>query len=155
VDVPPLQRALAIGAADDPREREADRLADQVVRMSEPYASEIRRMGSQCEETNALQRKAWGGTIRETSAPAIVDEVLHSPVAPLERKTVEFMEPRFGHDFSRVRVHTDTHAANSAQAVDALAYTVGSNIVFARDQYAPTTGRGRRLIAHELAHVIQ
>jgi hypothetical protein len=65
------------------------------------------------------------------------------------------MEPRFGHDFSRVRVHADAKAAQSAQAVDALAYTVGSDIVFGPHQHAPDSSAGRELLAHELAHVVQ
>src|SRR6185436_20456330 len=65
------------------------------------------------------------------------------------------MEPRMGHDFSRVRVHTDARAAESASAVNAVAYTVGRDIVFAGGSYAPHTTEGRSLLAHELAHVAQ
>ena len=65
------------------------------------------------------------------------------------------MEPRFRHDFSRVRVHADTQAAESARAVNALAFTVGNDVVFGNGQYAPQTPAGRRLLAHELAHTIQ
>jgi hypothetical protein len=65
------------------------------------------------------------------------------------------MEPRFGHDFSQVRVHTDERASVSAEAVSARAFTVGSHVVFGKDQYAPHTERGNHLLAHELAHVIQ
>jgi hypothetical protein len=65
------------------------------------------------------------------------------------------MEPRFGHNFSNVRVHTDTKAAHSAWAVNALAYTVGRDIVFGKGQYAPKTSEGKRLMAHELTHTIQ
>ena len=66
-----------------------------------------------------------------------------------------FFEPRFERDFSQVRVHADAHAAESAQAVQALAYTVGSDIVFGAGQYAPATTAGQRLLAHELTHVVQ
>ena len=65
------------------------------------------------------------------------------------------MEPQFGHDFSSVRIHADAAAAESATAVNALAYTVGRDIVFAADRYAPATAAGRRLLAHELTHVVQ
>jgi hypothetical protein len=65
------------------------------------------------------------------------------------------MEARFGHDFGRVRVHTDTRAAESARAVNALAYTVGRDVVFGAGRYTPETGEGERLVAHELAHVVQ
>ena len=65
------------------------------------------------------------------------------------------MEPRFGHDFSQVRVHADTKAAESAQSVNALAYTFGHDMVFGRGQYEPGTSEGRKLLGHELAHVVQ
>jgi Domain of unknown function (DUF4157) len=87
--------------------------------------------------------------------PPIVNNVLGSSGQPLDRSTRAFMEPRFGHDFSRVRVHADTRAAESAKAVGAFAYTVGRDIVFARGQYAPRSAAGQRLLAHELAHVAQ
>jgi hypothetical protein len=87
--------------------------------------------------------------------PPIVHEVLRSPGQPLDGTTRAFMEPRFGHDFSRVRVHTDAKGAESAIAVNALAYTVGRDVVFGEGQYAPETSQGRKLIAHELMHVIQ
>lgn len=87
--------------------------------------------------------------------PPIVQEVLSSSGQPLDAATHAFMEPRFGHDFSRVRVHTDARAAESARAINALAYTVGRDIVFGSGQYAPSTHQGRRLMAHELTHVVQ
>jgi hypothetical protein len=65
------------------------------------------------------------------------------------------MEPRFGHDFSQVQVHTDAKAAESAKILKALAYTVGNNVVFGAGQYAPETNAGRMLMAHELMHVVQ
>lgn len=88
-------------------------------------------------------------------APPIVHDVLGAPGEPLDRETRTFMEPRFGHDFSNVRVHADSKAAESAQAVSALAYTVGHNIIFGTGQYAPDTKEGQRLLAHELTHVVQ
>ncbi len=100
-----------------------------------------------------LQRSAMG--IGPSLAPPIVHEVLRSPGHPLDSHTRAFFEPRFGHDFSRVRVHTDTRSTVSARAVNALAYTVGSQIVFSRDQYQPGTASGRQLLAHELTHVVQ
>jgi len=84
-----------------------------------------------------------------------VHEVLRSPGQPLDADTRAFMEPRFGHDFSRVRVHADSRAAESARTVDALAYTVGSDIVFGTGRYAPDEDEGKRLLAHELTHTIQ
>jgi len=87
--------------------------------------------------------------------PPIVHDVLRSPGQPLDPTTRAFMEPRFGHDFSSVRVHTDGPAAESARAVNALAYTVGHDIVFAAARYAPETDKGRRVLAHELTHIVQ
>ena len=89
------------------------------------------------------------------TAPLIVHEVLRSQGRPLDPATRTFMEPRFGHDFSRVRVHTDAKAAESARAVNALAYTVGEHVVFGSGQYVPHTATGRQLAVHELAHVVQ
>jgi hypothetical protein len=100
----------------------------------------------------SLQRQSISGP---EAAPPIVHEVLRSPGQPLDPATRAFMEPRFGHDFSRVRVHTDSHAAASAREVNALAYTVGRDIAFASGNYQPATLMGRQLIAHELAHTIQ
>jgi hypothetical protein len=107
----------------------------------------------QCKKKK-LQRRAADFSGMET-APPIVDEVLESPGHPLDAAIRSFMEPRFGHDFGKVRVHTDQKAAESARAVNALAYTVGSNVVFAGGQYAPGKPSGRRLLAHELTHVVQ
>lgn len=89
------------------------------------------------------------------TAPPIVHEVLRSPGSPLDGTTRAFMESRFGHDFSRVRVHTDARAVESAHAVTALAYTVGRDIVFGDRQYTARTTLGDRLLAHELTHVVQ
>jgi hypothetical protein len=104
-----------------------------------------------------LQRKcACGGTCQECQnpAPPSVHEVLRSSGQPLDPETRGFMELRFGQDFSRVRVHTDGRAAESARAVDARAYTVRRDIAFGKGQYAPGTPGGRRLLAHELTHVL-
>jgi uncharacterized protein DUF4157 len=91
----------------------------------------------------------------EGSVRSVVHDVLRSPGQPLDAATRAFMEARFGHDFGRVRVHTDAQAAESAQAVNALAYTAGRDIVFGAGQYTPHTSRGRHLLAHELAHTVQ
>jgi len=84
-----------------------------------------------------------------------VDEALRSPGQPLDAATRASMEPGFGHDFSQVRVHTGARSAQSADAINALAYTVGPEIVFAAGRYAPGTPEGRQLLAHELAHTVQ
>jgi len=106
------------------------------------------------EKRMSLQRRSIDGT-GQAAIPPIVHEVLRSPGQPLEDGTREFMEPRFGHDFSRVRVHTDSKAAESARAVNAQAYTVGKDVVFGSNEYAPGTTGGRKLLAHELTHVLQ
>jgi M6 family metalloprotease-like protein len=85
----------------------------------------------------------------------MVEEVLRSPGRPLDAETRAVMEPHFGHDFSKVRVHTDTSANESAHAINALAYTVGPQIVFGAGHYRPGTTTGRQLLAHELTHVVQ
>lgn len=120
----------------------------------------------ECEKKHlSLQRAAQSGRVgarnseldirKPTAAPPIVHEVLRSPGRPLDTATRAFFEPRFGHDFSRVRVHMDAHSAESARAVNALAYAVGPNVVFAAGQYQPATPSGQRLLAHELAHFVQ
>src|SRR5262245_11726484 len=93
----------------------------------------------------AVRRKAAGSAAVPT-VPSAVHEVLRSLGQSLDSATRTFLEPRFGHDFSHVRVHTDARAAQSARAVGALAYTVGQNVVFGAGQYAPGTEAGRRLL---------
>lgn len=117
-------------------------------------------MGEGRERHNklALHRSSDHSTTRDRdpeSTSQIVGDVLRSPGEPLDSRTRAFFEPRFGHDFSRVRVHADRQAAESAAAVAAKAYTVGGDMVFAEGKYAPQTSTGRRLLAHELTHVVQ
>lgn len=100
-----------------------------------------------------LQRRAAGP--EPDKVPPIVHEVLRSPGQPLDAGTRAFMEPRFGHDFSQVRVHTGSQSMASTQAVGARAYTVGSHMVFAEGHLTPETAIGRKLLAHELTHVVQ
>lgn len=105
-----------------------------------------------------LQRKAptagmttpVGGVV-----PPIVSDVLRSPGRPLDAATRAFMEPRFGHSFDKVRVFAGPAADSSARAIQARAYTHGHNMVFAAGEYAPGTAEGKRLLAHELTHVVQ
>ena len=106
------------------------------------------------DERLALQRRAAPGAV-PAAVPAVVYQVLRAPGRPLEPPARAFMGTCFGHDFSRVRVHTDAPAAESAQAVRAQAYTVGGHIVFGAGRYDPATPAGQRLLAHELAHVVQ
>ncbi len=88
-------------------------------------------------------------------APPVVHDVLRAPGRPLKLPVRAAMEAQLGHDFSRVRVHTDVRAAESARAVGALAYTVGREVVFAEGRFESDGGEGRSLLAHELAHVVQ
>lgn len=111
----------------------------------------------ECDECSRkkLNRLAAGHAPASREVPSVVGEVLRSPGRPLDSETRAYMEPRLGHDFSKVRVHTDERAAESARAVEARAYTVGRDVVFAAGNYAPRTVEGRRLLAHELTHVVQ
>jgi hypothetical protein len=156
------RRAVHISEPGDRYEQEADRVADLVMRMPEPTAKH--QVGS--EKEGVLQRKAIANSItplqsssagqdRLSEVPPIVDEVLRSPGQPLDTETRTFMELRFGHDFSQVRVHTDAKAAVSAKAVNAHAYTVGRDIVFGNGKYLPGMRRGNHWLAHELTHVLQ
>ena len=122
----------------------------------------VRTAGIQLENGNSsieigqqIAQSVYGSIAPVNQAPPIVHDVLRSPGRPLDTRTRAFMEPRFRHDFSHVRVHTDAKAAESAQAVNALAYTVGRDIVFGAGQYQPTTIDGCNLVAHELTHTIQ
>ncbi|WP_051614132.1 eCIS core domain-containing protein [Paenibacillus sp. UNC217MF] len=110
---------------------------------------------TQLESNKGLLQRSATRAEKPSVIPPIVHEVLKSPGQPLEASTRAFMEPRFGHDFSCVRVHTDARAAESAREVNALAYTVGQDIVFGEGQHKPETTAGKKLMAHELAHVVQ
>jgi hypothetical protein len=148
-----VQAKLAINQPGDESEQEADRVAGMVMRMPEPDKDEeetCRQPG--CAQS--LQRQATDA-VAPDAVPPIVHDVLRSPGQPLDAATRAFMEPRFGQDFSGVRVHNDRTAAESARAVNARAYAVRSRIAFGEGQYAPGTSAGNRLIAHELVHVIQ
>jgi hypothetical protein len=138
-----LQRELLIGASNDPLEQEADRVADLVMRA--PTHSAPPR----------IQRFAGRATEGTETAPPSVDRVLASSGRPLNTTLQQKMERRFGHDFSRVRVHSGAAAEQSAREVNANAYTAGHNIVFGAGRFMPGTHRGRHLIAHELTHVVQ
>lgn len=112
--------------------------------------------GGECTECarKRLQRKPDGAAARPAIPPS-VHEVLRAPGQALDAAARGYFERGFGRDFSRVRIHADERAAESARAVDARAYTVGQDVVFGRGQFAPATTAGRQLIAHELAHVLQ
>jgi hypothetical protein len=160
------QPKLVVSERDDPLEHEAARVADQVMRTPKPALSvaavhpQISRKyaGSEAAaQTSRLStaRPSETGVGEAGVAEALVDDVLRTPGQALDSATRAVFEPRFGHDFSQVRVHADERASRSAQAVDAEAYTAGLHIAFASNRYAPQTPAGQHLLAHELAHVVQ
>lgn len=161
---PRLQCKLTIGAVNDPLEAEADQVAEQVMRMPDPGVSvssrplQVSRKCAACEKEDdevKLQTKPAGTARPVGEAPQIVHEVLRSPGQSLAPAARAFFEPRFGCDFGAVRVHSDATGAESAREVGALAYTVGRNIVLGARSPALSERSGQRLLAHELAHVVQ
>jgi hypothetical protein len=139
---------LPVNEPGDWFEHEAHRVADAVVRGESAGAPIAGGPGSTVQRTVDAN-----GSV--AFAPDLVADVLHGSGQPLDGSTRSTMEDRLGFDFSRVRIHTDAKAAESARAVRARAYTVGSDVVFGAGQYAPRSLEGRRLIAHELTHVRQ
>jgi hypothetical protein len=158
-----IQPKLPVSTTENAHEQEADRIAEQVLRMPEPQLQRTGTAGAGypgCQNEQTAQRhlqtrRAQTIDSGESVAPPIVHDVLRSAGQSLDPMTRQFMEPRFGHDFSKVRVHTDAKAAASAAAVNALAYTVGRDLVFGAGQYQPATTAGKRLLAHELTHIVQ
>jgi len=142
-----LQTKLRINELGDAYEQEADRVADQVMAMATHPA-----FGS---VPPRIQRLAGQATGQPDTAPASVDRALAGPGRPLEPALRQDMEQRLGYDFSGVRVHSGPAAEKSAREVNAHAYAVGQNLVFAAGRFAPRTHEGRRLLVHELIHVVQ
>jgi hypothetical protein len=196
---PRIQPKLKVGEPNDRYEQEADRVAEQVMRMPEPQASEraavsapalptriqrvcreceeelssrpmaIQRMCSECEEElqrqpmeeeeeeeETIQTRAWSGRTPEVT-PDLQAQIngLRGHGRPLSAPVRAFFEPRFGYDFGRVRVHTGFRAAHAARSIHAHAFTVGPDVVFGDGRYAPESETGRRVLAHELTHVVQ
>ena len=160
-----LQTKLSIANPGDEYEQEADRVAEQVIRMPDSSVRSACSYGGgrpncQTEQSGRghehVQTKGVGSSGSGlTDAPPIVRKVLASPGQPLSPATRDFMEPRFGYDFSRVRVHSGAAAETSARDMGAHAYTAGLHIVFGAGQYRPETPAGKRLLAHEMVHVVQ
>jgi uncharacterized protein DUF4157 len=134
----PLQAKLQVSQPGDALEQEADRIAEQVLR------------GPQAEARDAPESREGSQEL----AP-LVNEVLSTPGEPLDPATRDFMEPRFGRELGEVRIHRDERAAESTRSVNARAYTVGTHVVFGEGEYAPSGDAGKRLLAHEMAHVLQ
>ncbi len=159
-----IQPKLSISNPDDPEEHEAEGVAEQVMRASSAHTVSAPCACSSgvdaCEECRQKQstvsrKPANNQGVAEKPAEHSVERILSSPGAPLDTVTRAFFEPRFGRDFSNVRVHNDGEAAESARSVGALAYAAGNHVVFGQGQFSPSTHSGQRLIAHELTHTLQ
>ena len=152
-----LQAKLKVGGHDDPQEHEAEHVAEQVTNGEHCACEGKEQPCNKCASQKNLQRMASDSIASSGvgEAPPVVGEALRSPGRALDGATRAYMEPHFGHSFTDVRVHTDALAAESARSVGALAYTVGRDVVFDSGRYAPETSAGRRLLAHELSHVVQ
>jgi hypothetical protein len=137
-----IQPKLSINSPNDQYEKEANEVADKL--MKTPFA----QTG---QATHMLKSEKPG------EGKSIKNNVEHSGGSgkPLPNELRRFYEPKLGYDLSNVRIHTDSVAAKSAQSINSLAYTVGNNIVFDQGQYSPGTGHGKKILAHELAHVVQ
>ncbi|MFN2627085.1 MAG: DUF4157 domain-containing protein [Gaiellaceae bacterium] len=161
----PRQAPIEVGRVDDPAEHEADRIATQLVAPA-PHLT-LRRCAcgspagpdgecAQCKTRRlALRRSPATGSRSAGAAPAVVHNVLAAPGRPLDAASRAYFEPRLAVDLSAVRVHDDATAAASARAVGAHAYTVGEHIAFAGGRHMAATESGRRMLAHELVHVVQ
>jgi hypothetical protein len=172
---PLIQPKLRIGASDDKYEQEADRVADQVMRMPEPGSlqvqtspRQIQRLCTVCEDElrhqpkagqvkdEMVQRKPDSARIPQLSTDTAAQiQSLKGGGHALDSSTLSFMESRFGRDFSQVRIHADNRAADLANNINARAFTIGGDVVFASGQYRQHGCEGQRLIAHELTHVVQ
>jgi hypothetical protein len=160
-----FQPKLTVNQPNDIYEQEADSMANRVMRMSDPIHNEnaffkpapvtIQRKCQHCEEEKLHRKESSGAEAQGSHELDNYVGSLSTSGQVLPQSSRSFFEPRFGHDFSNVRVHTDSVAAKSAQSINALAYTTGSNIVFNSGQYSPESDSGKRLMAHELTHVVQ
>lgn len=167
----PIQAKLVVNEPGDEYEREADRVADAVMRMNEPMAvsNGIRSIQGNCptcEEEKMKEKLIEGGKLLQTkgisgqNAETTYDiesriNAIRGGGMPLSESERAFFEPRFSHDFGQVRLHTDALAAEAARALNARAFTVGRDVVFGSGHYSPGTSKGQKLMAHELTHVIQ
>ncbi len=167
----PIQAKLKINQPGDRSEQEADRAADAVMGNRTPATPGVRNpiavqrspccadglgsIRSEEDDEGVLRRSAVDDTTARAPPSNAVRDALGSPSQPLDSDTRSFMESRFGHDFGDVRIHASASAADAARSVAARAFTAGHHIVFGAGQWAPQTGTGQRLLAHELAHTLQ
>ncbi|NDY73278.1 hypothetical protein DO021_21965 [Desulfobacter hydrogenophilus] len=162
-ETPEVLPKLTVGTSDDEYEREADRVADTVMRMSDMngiHPSQTPNPGLQAHAVNPklsplIRRKADEANPKYHTAVESDIQSLWGRGQSLSPDTQEFFETRFAADFSQVRVHTGLQAENVTQAIHARAFTHGNNIVFGAGEYAPRTNSGKVLLAHELTHVVQ
>jgi len=180
-----IQASLKIGQPNDKYEQEADRVANKVMTMPEPKGASVQRKSGcpECPEQEEIQTKPLADQItplvqrqvnEEEEAPLQGKQANHQmPVVtsniesginslrsggggrPLSESTRSFFESRFGRDFSGVRVHTGSTASETAASINAKAFTRGKDVVFGPGQYSPGTSEGKRLLGHELTHVVQ
>lgn len=159
-----LQAKLKVNTPGDIYEREADRIADEVMRMPERSLTRNWACDGKCPQYQterqadgyfAPQKTSQVNVAGGTETRSVIHEMLGSGGRPLDPLTRAFMEPRFAHDFGRVRIHAGPEAADSARALRAKAFTLGDHLVFGEAEFAPGTSRGRRLLAHELTHFLQ
>ena len=161
-----IQAKLTISRPRDEYEEEADRVAEQVMRMPAPERqrafacsdgerpkSETRHPGQ--EKLSLQPEHAAENASQPSTTPPLVQKILHSPGQPMDQSARSYFEPRFGHDFGQVRVHSGRQADQAAHSINARAFTTGSHIVLGSAQHAPESREGQQLLAHELAHVIQ
>jgi len=172
-----FQPKLSINQPGDIYEQEADAMADKVMRMQashlflsgketffrpsnaslstgEGRGEAVQRKCAHCEEEKQVQRRESNAVTSDAShAENYINSI--SGGSELSNNEKSFFEPRMGYDFSDVKIHTDSNAVRSARSINALAYTSGNNIVFNERQFAPGTDDGKKLLAHELTHVIQ
>jgi|GEM_PF-3725810 len=151
------QAKLRIGQPGDMYEQEADRVAEQVMRMSGPPVSKDKAVSEQTDNNPVQRRCPTCNKVNQPIKSELIsrNSFIDSGGQPLSGHVRTFFESRFGHDFSQVQIHTDAKAAKSAQAVNAQAFTVGKDVVFGKGQYAPWNTEGKKLLAHELTHVVQ
>lgn len=162
---PFIQPKLTVNQPNDSYEQQADAVADQIIRTADvnhsffrskdTETSSIQRKCSHCEEEEKLQLKPGSINNPNVNVPASVYQTVNTSGQSLDMGTRSFMESRFGADFNHVRIHTDENAHQSSSAINARAYTHRNHIVFGDGQYQPNTLEGKRLLAHELAHVMQ
>jgi hypothetical protein len=168
-----IQTKLKVSQPGDVYEQEADLVAKEIMRMSSQSLESTTELSNtteqreyrkckSCEEGEKEKLKISRKTSQEMTnlepsedVTRDIDNTLHQGGSPLDASTREFMESRFGFDFSKVRIHNDEKAAVSARTINALAYTVDENIVFGAGQYRPRSLEGQRLLMHELVHIVQ